>query len=451
MFECYSYNVHVGELNDSGSNIRSCELIRKSGNDDLRSFTPSDLVTWDTITASSNGQGQPTQWIPLTPDWASVALFHAPTANFVPQGLGATLAAATDGKFATAVQSLPMVQPYIQIDLGRAQPLTNIRVFPQSGHPGDLDGFSVYVSTDPFVGNAPPSASAKTGVYAPDPASGNGFDHWNVWLRDLQTQAPRVARYVRLQAPGLAPTTLRISELEVFGDSHVEPPAYPQAVCDTARDDGLFTALMYDSGTAAYRKVDVHGKMLWSAAPIDANCGSDFADTDAQHKDGVQHTQIWSSVTISGSGSNAWDLTDATSNVVGNNTSISHSARVGAELDVEAGAVVKANIGGAYEFSTGVTQDSETTMYWGSELLYAGGVGGFQPVANNPSFVTAQCEYRTHPYAYTTSEHSNIGYEQQFTVIDYVVRDLTWSRGANPPPAPCYTTPPDTLFRGGFE
>ena len=449
MFECYSYDVHVGGVFDSGSNVRSCEMIRKSGNDDLRSFTPSDLATWDTVTASGNGQGQPGQWIPLEPDWASVALFHVPTANFVPV-VGSSLAAATDGHFDTFVESPAMARPHIDIDIGRAQPLTNIRVFPASGHPGDLDGFYVYVSTQPFSGSAPPSGP-NVHVYAPDAKTGNGFDHWNIWLRDLQTQAAPIGRYVRLQSPGTDVKTLRLSDLQVFADTHVEPPGYPQAVCDPARGDGLFTALMYDAGTPGYRKVDVRGQLLWTSAPTDASCGTDFADTDAQHKDGVQHTEIWRSITVGGTGSIAWDLTDATSNVVGSNTSISHSARVGAEVDVEAGAVVKANIGGAYEFSTGVTQESETTMYWGSELLYAGGVGGFQPLANDSGFVTSLCEYRTHPFAYTTSERSNVGYEQQFTVVDYVVRDLTWSRQSNPPPARCYTTPPDTLFRNSFE
>jgi len=439
-FNCYTYNVHTLGENDPGSNVRSCELLRygPDGQTELRAFTASDLVTWDTGTAYNQGLGLPAQWIPLAPDWASVALFVPPNAvNF--GALITDVAKVTDGQFGTSLISPSMSQPYVQIDLGSPKPLTDVRVFPAAGHLADLDGFSLYVSATPFVGNAPPSGPGVK-VFASDPESRNGYDHWNVWLRDPATQAPLVSRFLRLQAPGVQNKTLAVAEIQAFADVHVEPPQYPVAVCDTASGDGQFSALMYDTRTAAYRKVDVRGSLLWKGTQgTDVRCGSDVA--------GIQHVDIWNTIEISGTGTNAWDLTNTNGQTVGTTTSISHSVSVGAELDLEAGAVAKVQAGGSYSYSTGVTEDSSTTMYWQSGLEYAGQVGGFTVSRDD-------CGYRAQPFAYTTSERSNVGYEHQFTVVDYFVPDFNWSRnneGFPLVPTSCYAVPPDRFFASGFE
>lgn len=436
-YDCYTYNVHTLGITDLGSNVRSCELIRYApdGQTELRGFTASDLVTWDTESAYNLGVGLPAQWVPLAPDWASVALFRQPTVNF--GALIVDVAKVTDGQFATGLVSPAMAHPYVQIDLGNAKALTNVRVFPAAGHRADLDGFSLYVSASPFANDAPPSGPGVT-VFSPDPASDNGFDHWNVWLRNPATQAPLVGRFLRLQSSGAESKTLAIGEIEAFADVHIEPPQYPVAVCDTVAADGLFTALMYDTISAAYRKVDVRGDLLWKGTTgTDNRCGTDVG--------GIQHVDIWNTVTIGNSGISNWDLANTSGQTVGTTTSISHSTRVGAELDVEAGAVVKAQVGGAYEFTTGVTTDESTTMYWEAGLEYAGQVGGFQ-------FLRNDCNYRAQPFAYTTSERSNIGYEHQYTAVDYFVPDFNWNRaGPNYPPTTCYAVPPDRFFSNGFE
>ena len=445
-FECYSYDVHTLGVTDG--NIRSCELI-----DGASSVSGSDLVTWDTVTAANSGAGSP-QWIPLAPDWASVALFRVPTANFAASA--GSLVNATDGSFASGVQSPPMVQPYVEIDLGGVNQLTNVRIFhpPGSAHAGDLDGFSLYASALPFSGAAPPSGP-NVAVFAPDPASGNGFDHWSIWLRDPNTLAARPVRYLRVQAAALTTATLSIGEIQAFADTHIEPPGYPEAVCDPTRDDGVFTALMYDANIDDYRKVDVRGQLLWSGAPLDNRCGTDFADTSPSQLDGVQHFAIWNEAAISSSAFDSWDLADTSGTTVGDNTQISHSSRVGAELDVEAGAFVKGTIGGAYEFTSGVTEESASTMYWGTGLEYAGAVGGLSPASLPRLPNTSVCGYRPQPFAYTTHDFSNIGYEHQFTVVDYVVRDLVnyWGRGSaySPVPTNCYVVPPDRVYSGTFE
>ena len=434
-FDCYTYNVHNTNVTDAGSSVRSCELIRygADGHTELRGFIGSDLVTWDTLTAYNTGNGLPGQWVPLAPDWASVALFHAPTANFIPD---LPLLQATDGRFATSVESPPMLHPYIQIDLGTAKPLTNVRVFPSPGRAADLDGFSLYVSANAFASESPPSGPGVT-VFAPDPVSGNGFDHWNVRLRNPgPSGAPLMGRFLRLQGPAADIRTLAISEIQAFAATHIEPPSYPVWVCDPVADDGLFSARMYDSATNSYSNVDVRGHLLWTGSTFtDANC-LDYQGAE------VKHADIWSSKDLGGSSPVDWNLSTTVGKSLGTKDSISNSTRIGVELDVEGGALVKAQVGGAYEFSTGITEENSSTMFWETGLEYGGKVDGF-------STLQPECNYRAQPFGYTTSEKSNMGYEHQYTSVDYYVLNYNWNRSALP--LTCFATPPDRFFASGFE
>jgi len=439
-YDCYDYDVVQNATAAAASNLRACELIRRNTNgDQLRSFTATDLETWDTVTAAGSGVGgTPTQWAPLRPDWSSIALFRPVALGFTPTA-GTTAANAVDGRFSTVLTSGTVSQPYLQLDLGAVRDVTSIRVFPQAGQAGAFAGFNIYASESSLAGSSPPTGPAVR-VFAPDAQTGNGLDRWNVWTRDpANGNAPMRARYVRIQHPGNS-ASLRIAEVQVFGDVHKEPPAYPQSVCDPVANDGIFLARVADlvSGAPAYRNVEVRGNLQWTGAPTDAQCGSNHA--------GVVQTSIWGGVTVGGSGINAWDLNDSVTNVTGTSTSISHSVRVGGELEAEAGVVVGVVAGGAYEYSSGVTEENSSTMYWGTGLMYAGAVGGFQAGSNQ------DCEYRPQPFSYKASERSNVGYEHQFTVIDYVVRDFTWSRlGPNLPPQDCYPPLGDSIFGNGFE
>jgi len=460
-FDCYDYQVLRDGAADPSSDLRACELIRRgSNNDQLRSFTATDLETWDTFTGAGSGVGgPPSQWMPLEPDWASTALFRPVTSSFNPVD-GTQLDNLTDGQFNTAVRSAPLaIFPYVQIDLGEVRDISSIRVFPEIGQSVAMDGMRLYASTQPMN-----QVSLPTGPgvfqYTPDPLSRNGVDRWNIRTRGNLASgfAPLRARYVRLQHPANA--ALRLAEVQVFGDMHRDPPAYPQSVTDPVRNDGLFRARVANlvANPPRYVCIDVRGDLLWSGAPVDTstdpvNAKFNCAATQlappppaGQLPSPPFLTTIWSNVVIGGTGINAWDLSDSTTNTVGTSNAISHSTRVGAEFDFEAGAIVQAVGGGAYEYSSGVTEENSTTMYWGQSVMYAGAVGGF-PAGSNLS-----CEYRTQPYAYRTSERSNIGYEHQFTVVAYVVRDFTWSRlGANRPPLACFPLPVDLLFRSGFE
>lgn len=445
-FNCYDYEVLRNGAEVIDSNVRACEIVRANSSGDLlRSFIASDLETWDTTTAGSAGPGgTPRQWVPLHQEWANLALFRVALPNTF---LGtAARPLATDGLVATVLgSSSASTFPYFDIDLGSVQDITNIRVFPDPLNKAALAGATVFLSESPFAGATPP-VGPEVRTYNPDSVSDNGVDRWNVWTRATTAPyAPVRARYIRVQHTSPNPRILRVAELQVFGDVHAEPPTYPVAVCDTTPFDGLFRARVIDTVNTprAYRNIDVRGDLIWSASPVDAQCGTNHSR--------VKLLSIWNNIAIggvSGTGVNTWTFDNETLDTQVNTTSISHSTRVGAEVEAEAGAIVQAVVGGAYEWATGVTEENSTKIYWGSGINYAGAVPGFSGVS------TTLCQYRPQPFAYEAGERSNIGFEHRFKVIDYVVRTPGADWLLNPPPAACFPeTPPapDPVFSSGFE
>lgn len=446
-YHCYDYDVVQNGSEVEASNLRSCELIRFDGPDLLRTFVASDLVTWDTITASTGGPGgTPSQWAPLHQEWASLALFR--NAN-VRGTLATNAGAATDGLYSTELSLGGVSQPYIEIDLGEVRDITNIRVWPNPRAREALAGASLFVSESPISGQAPPTG-AGVRAFTADLRTGNGFDRWNLWTRNPNGGfAPMRARYLRIQHTDPAVRPLRVAEIQVFGDVQNEPPAYPIAVCDGNANDGVFNARMWDGigNPRRYRLIEMRGDLLWSGAPLDTAGQFDGQACSAVNPSFVR-TSIWSTLLVggqNGTGTNTWDVADSATNTVGTTTSISSSTRVGAELDLEGGAIVQAVAGGAYEWATGVTEENSNTMYWTTGLNYSGSVPGFSGAQN------AQCGYRPQPFAYKVRERSNTGYEHQYTAIDYVVRDFNWDRSTNPPPAQCFPERADVIFRGDFE
>ena len=441
-FNCYDYEVVRNGAEVIDSNVRACEVVRSNANGDLlRAFVASDLQTWDTTTAGSAGPGgTPRQWVPLHQEWASLALFRRALPNtFVS---AAQLPLATDGLMSTVLSSSVTTFPFFDVDLGSVQEITNIRVFPDQLNKAALAGATVFVSEASFAGTLPPSG-AGVRAFAPDAVSDNGVDRWNVWTRSTTSPyAPIRARYIRVQHTSPNPRTLRVVELQVFGEVHIEPPAYPVSVCDPSPFDGNFRARVADTVNLprAYRNIDVRGDLIWTGAPTDLACGTNHG--------AVKQISIWSNIAIggvSGTGVNTWTFDNETLDTQVNTTSIAHSTRVGAEVEAEAGAIVQAVVGGAYEWATGVTEENSTKIYWGSGINYAGAVPGFSGVA------ATLCQYRPQPFAYAASERSNIGFEHRFQVIDYVVRDFNWNRIDNPPPQACYPALANPIFNSSFE
>ena len=422
------------------STVRACEILRTGDNNtNPRTITGSDLVTWDTSTASGPIPGtQSATWAPLHPDWANIALFR-PVTSLVGITAGAP-ENLTDGRFNTAVRaSTATIAGALNIDLGAVRDITNIRIWHEGNGQARVRRLTVYASETPFTGFLPPSGVP---TFAFDPRTDNGVDRWNIWTRNPATHAPLRARYIRIQVP--TNTSLAISEVQVFGEVHREPVDYPDAVCDPVAGDGTFLAVIADTVSVPnqWRTIQVRGDLLWSGVPgqVEPRCGS------PAFYPGFRSAPIWDQVGFSGTAVNAWSMTDATSNLIGANTSIEHSARFGAEIEAELGLVVGAVAGVAYEFSTGATQENGTTMFWGQSLQYAGAMDGFSdPTASN-------CDYRPQPYSYAVTDRSNSGYTHRYTVVDYVVRGLGWSRiGGNPPAANCFPAREDGVFSNSFE
>jgi len=432
VFDCYSFNVERGGQAVSASTVRACEIVRVGENGaNPRRITGVSLEAWDT----SRVADQPAQWLPLHPDWANIALFRPATSQFSP--LQGAFANATDGRFDTAVQ-VNAFAPYLDIDLGSVQDITNIRVWHAPGIQR-LTRNTLTASPNPI--GASPTPGQRT--FSFDPRTDNGIDRWNIWTRDPVTNAPMRARYLRIRATGN--TTVTLSEVQVFGVVHRDPVDFPDAVCDPVPGDGTFFAVVADNVSVPnrWRLVHVRGDLLWSGIPATA---SDTRCPAPTYHSGVLTAPIWDTVSFTGSASNSWALSRQNSNLIGSNTSIEHSARFGAEIEAELGLVVGAVAGIAYEFATGATQTQSTTMYWGSGLEYAGAMNGFtDPTAAN-------CDYRPQPYSYAVTDRSNTGFTHRYTVVDYVVRSLEWSRiGGNPPASNCFPERPDVMFANSFE
>ncbi|MBN8482378.1 MAG: PKD domain-containing protein [Xanthomonadales bacterium] len=435
-FNCFSYAISSAATGvDTTSRMRMCEILPEQ-----TFISGSDARRWDTEVPAAPDEHPPAQWAPLHRDWSSVSLFRPVTTN-----VGGSLVAAnaTDGLFGTAAtMAASAASPYLEIDLGEVKAIAGIRVFPATGEAASLKGFRMYASASPFAGAGVPSGPSVR-IFAPDTEDDAGLDRWNIWTRDRDdTDALLQARYIRLQHPGSA--ALRVAEIQVFGDVHVEPQFYPEAVCDPNLDDGLFKALVWNpaSGpTGAFQAIDVRGMLLWNGSGTGTwpqGC------TNAPEAD-LPQRPIWVTTNIGDSAIVRWSLSESTTTSSGRTRSFESSVRVGAEFDVEAGFIASVQAGGAYEFTSGITEETQSTSFWGAGLDMGGAIGGFQ-VPNT----LATCRYNARPYAYKLVEKSNTGYEHTAYAVDYVVRQANgaWTR-ANVPAA-CRTIT-DRLFASGFE
>ena len=439
-FNCYTYDLSSAEGPLPDSRARMCEFDHADG------VTSDDAENWDTLIARGTGPGGvPAQWFPLHRDWANLALFLPVTSNVdLPSATPAS--AATDGLFSASSASnggAVVDNPYLEVDLGSVRDITDVRISPPPGFASDLKGYRLYVSAAPFAGAGVPSGA---GVSQFEPGTGDdmAFDRWNIWTRDRNTLAPLRARFIRLQHPG--PATLNVAEIQVFGDVHVEPPAYPAAVRDPVANDGFFNVRVWDAVDREFRSIEQHGDLLWDGTATDT--GSGFPGCG--NFTGLPKLSIWANQLIGGSAVTTWDLGSNSQTAVGNTTSFDSSYRVGAELDVEAGFIATVAAGSAYEFSSGVTEENTTTTYWGTGLQIGGEIGGF----NDASLVSG-CKYNARPYAYRLVDRSNTGYAHDSYAVDYVVTEggsgaarTAWTR--DDVPLECLGIT-DEIFASGFE
>jgi hypothetical protein len=435
-FNCFSYDVEsqAGGLNPA-SGVRMCEVL-----DGTRFLSATDALFWDTQVAGAPANHPPAQWVPLHRDWASLTLFRPVTSNYVLPA-GTTPDRVTDGLFSSQAATSGtgnVFRPYLEVDLGSVQDISNIRIVPTDGQASSLKGFRVYASTAPM-----PTASLPGGPgvasFAPETGDDVAYDRWSIWTRSRTAPYPMLkARYLRLQHPGLA--KLRVAQIQAFGDVHVEPPAYPDDVCDPVKDDGFFRAIVWDQGNGpagAFRAIEVHGDMVW-----DGTGGTD----SCLNWPLMPQSEIWPNTLIGNTGSVAWNLSSESINLSGSDTEFESSVRVGAEFDLAVGFIATVQAGAAYEYSSGITESVQSTSFWGTGLELGGEMTGFG--LQFPGLV-ATCRYNARPYAFKMTEQSNTGYGHTAYTVDYVVRQGPgrWLRGAVP--EACLRD--DVVFANGFD
>lgn len=493
---CYVYRMKTASGAVGNGNMRMCQHEGLPGNE---IDTASGAENWNALAEEQLPIEVPAAWVPLQRDWSSVALFRTPSAGslggspaFAP---GSGPDKATDGKFTTAASSSAATNPYLEIDLGSVQEITSVRVFPkldpQWQHgiyqpisfreaSRDLAGFRLYVSATPFSGSSVPTSDEVTTVvpggistFVQDMDGEQSTQVWSVWTGDRDYGTPLVGRYVRLQKPDSG--KLSISEIQVFGATHAEPPAYPEAVCDAFVGDGLFDAYVYNPVAQDMATIELRGDMVWSGAsnggitgvPVGLGfCRNDNFNELAnqtpfpppllptpQKNAVVREAEILRNQLVGGGGTGtsvSWNLSEHTGITDGAGYTSSNGFHLGVEFEAKGGAYVKLIGGVAQKVGFSWSSGSQSSVTYGKGFSVGGSVAGF----NKPS-ATQPCGYFPRPYTYQLTDVSNLGAEQSIYVTDYVVQQAPyasagyWQRGNVPDE--CFMDITDIIFANGFD
>ena len=449
---CYSYDTVQSGGPVPDSSLRMCQIT----------YQERTALTAETWNNQSSYAGVSPNWVPLQRDWASLAMFRAP-ASTIPFTVGKEADKATDGLFSTSATSVTTTNPYLDIDLGQVQGISSIRVFSAANKDAngnlilplsftrampDLQGFRLYVSATPFTSPDVP-AGPGVSVFAQGANDDQIFDRWNVFTVDTNLN-PLRGRYVRLQYPGQSPARINIAQIQVFGDTHLDPPAFPDAVCQPVAGTGYFLARVWNPVARGYQNIEERGDLMWSGTNgrqqptgVTLNGQACLNQTD------VRESTIWNNLRIGNTGiTNSWDSTSDTTNTVGSYGSFESATRVGADLETEIGTnAVHAVAGISSEHTFGVNSENQTTSFWGNGLQIGGSVGGFdQPFQN----LVLTCGYFPHPYSYHLTERGNSSYQHDLYVVDYIVHQpaggSSWQRGS----VPLACTGQDEIFKDGF-
>jgi PKD repeat protein len=481
---CYTYTMVNSNGVVPGSGARICTLK----NPPLKSPRPSAALDWNSLVTEVGPHGEPIQvplhWVPAQRDWASLALFHAPTAGAATGSLVFSdpvshgVSQLTDGNFDTAAESDTADRPYIDIDLGVQRDILSVRVFPSANPPSKVDAFEpldfkqavpdladfrLYASLGPFIGNNPPSAATVT-TFNPEYISTFVQDTaiyriWNVYTGDPFSGQPLHTRYLRLQKPTNG--KIRISEIQVFGDTHTEPHFYPEGVCDDKIGDGRFWARVFDTVNHLDKTIQVRGDLVWTGAvdegstdtgvinPKDGtpcvNDTSDGSSDPASPKVVAQHP-FWTNNPIGfGNVAAKWNLQEDTSHTDTQIHSNDASVHAGVELDTQGPSDVHVIAGAEFEFEYGLNTEFQNQTTMGTGFAVGAELAGFAV----QDYHTGLCHYYPRPYAFQVREYSDPGYLQDVYVTDYIVRQGngdSWVRDAFP--SDCWT--PDPIFSYGF-
>ncbi|RYD14727.1 MAG: hypothetical protein EOP90_12320 [Lysobacteraceae bacterium] len=473
--DCYSYDVVTSDGPLGQSALRACEVLQGG-----TTYEATNIERRNSLTDEVRPIQVPPSWTPIQRDWASQALFRPATiSNRITLVAGNTGEEANDGLFTSSIASRAAVlEPYVQIDLGEVHDISSIRVFPSESRVKDLWGYRIYASQDPISGDDVP-AGAGIRMFRQDTGGTESFYRtWNLYTLDRNDPTqPLRARYIRLQHPGPLPVELHVAEIQVFGETHAEPPQFPEAVCDPANGDGTLLARVWspihdDPHADAYgfRNIELRGDLIWSGA-------GDAANASVPHATGVMRDgaacingmddeipvfgprppvaseySIWDGIAVGGDAQTFWGLDQSTSTIQGSYNSLDSSTHLGVEFELQVGLGVQAIVGASYEFTMGTTNETQNSVSWGSGLGISGEVGGFEDPAPG---VVASCKYKPRPYAFRRQEFSDAGSLQDMYVTDYVVRQGQlgglWQRGDVA--EACYTGEGmvDRIFDDGFD
>ncbi|MCL4861974.1 MAG: tandem-95 repeat protein [Caldilineaceae bacterium] len=433
VYNCYQYQLTQNDQPLEGA-ARFCE------NQGVSNVSMS-MDTWDLR------HNIDLHWAPITRDWASLTLFRGEKAvqSSVAEG-GAHLAADGDTNGDMAGGSVTVTNqeqtPWWQIDLGQSQLIEKVRVWNRTGKgcadpacAAQLADFYLFITdVDPqTISNDPAVLKSHAAVRAFHFGGVAGRVHN---FKTMDTAGNGVeGRYVRIQLAGAG--VLGLAEVQVLGGNHIEPDRYPVAVWDEDAStapggkyapgtDGWFSVQLYNPATGQHETVRQRGNLLWN--------GSQYGVLQSNRVGQGDSTLIWSLSTVT-------ETSRSTA------TAFSHTAKIGAEFDVEMGVGAKIMMGGSYEYATGFGRAESKTISWGSGFEIEGGMQGF-PTTNNGQRVywPDQCQYGFQPYYYEVVEESSNGYQHRFMVIDYIVPSYMLDRTRNL--APCragvFTTGPNT-------
>ena len=245
----------------------------------------------------------------------------------------------TDGNFfnGSVTHTNEEAAPWWQIDLGSSHVISKIRLWNRTDCCSSrLSDYFVFVSDTDFrsISNDPIVLAADSRVRT-----------YTYTLSGLTTTFltldnalnPIQGRYVRVQLKDTGTArALSLAEVQVFGPNHVEPDRYPVDVRDTNLNDGYLEVKVYNPNTLSYQWVKQRGKLLWNGAA-----------------DGVLN-----GTTIGpGNVTREWSLQQDSSTHQATAESFGQSARVGVEIEVEAGLIAKVQAGAGYEYSSGLTTE----------------------------------------------------------------------------------------------
>ncbi len=433
-YNCYAYALSQNGVTIPDAFLRNCDYVSSSR-------LTTNLDAWDnTWGLQADGVNQTLTWTPVARDWASLGLFRGDFAvqsstldnQRADRAVDGVLfsSPANDSVATTARQD----NPWWQIDLGRVQPISKVRLWNRTDWlsctdlnacPNQLDHIYVLISATDFRTMAeegdPAALMARPDVYAfsladfadslPDVTAADPLGQVTTFLT-LDGSAPPQpvqGRFVRVQR-ALPDAQLSLGEVQIFGTNQVNPDRYPVNVREKGSEtDGVFEVQMYNPlGTTpetTWPWVEVRGNLLWNRTG---------------YADGALQGEL---VSLGNAGVN-WTYSSYNQGGSFATRSLTHETSIGAEFDYSAGAIFQMQVGYGRSFTTGTTAEYTVKTSWTDALEFGGRVNGFPSGYEGQPWVLA-CAYEMRPYYYELIETSTFGMETRYPVLDYIVPDVS--------------------------